>query len=247
MKTAYLYLRHKTDSRYQLFSQGLKKHGFSVVDGLPPSNPGPEDIFVTWNRLSAANAIALQFEARGQTVLVAENCSLGNDFNGEKWFHVTRTRHNTAGLYPVGGTDRWDDLAMELKPFRDASQFPETVILPQRGIGSPPTVMPRYWPQKALKHYGGRVRAHPGKNEKNIISLEKDLKRCGKVVVWGSGAGIKALTMGIPVVSEMPDWIGQQDNTEAGRLRMFRELIWAQWRHEEIQSGFCFERLLCSP
>jgi hypothetical protein len=64
------------------------------------------------------------------------------------------------------------------------------------------------------------------------------------VVTWGSGAAIKALQWGIPVVSEMPDWIGEQDNTDAGRLEMFRRLAWAQWTMEEIAHGEPFARLL---
>ena len=73
MPKAWLYLRHKTDRRYQIFTDGLKCHGFSIVDGLPPPDFGPGDIFVTWNRLAAANRCANAFQARGQRVLVAEN------------------------------------------------------------------------------------------------------------------------------------------------------------------------------
>ena len=79
------------------------------------------------------------------------------------------------------------------------------------------------------------------------MPLADDLKQCGKVVTWGSGAAIQALMMGIPVISEMPDWIGKQDNTEAGRLDMLRRLAWAQWRLPEIASGEPFVRLLDCP
>jgi hypothetical protein len=63
-------------------------------------------------------------------------------------------------------------------------------------------------------------------------------------VTWGSGAAIKALMMGVSVISEMPRWIGWQDNTEAGRLGMFRALAWAQWELHEIESGEAFAHLL---
>jgi hypothetical protein len=76
--------------------------------------------------------------------------------------------------------------------------------------------------------------------------VEADLANAAKVVTWGSGAAIQALLMGIPVISEMPGWIGEQDNTDAGRLAMFRRLAWAQWRHEEIGSGEAFHWLLQS-
>jgi len=116
------------------------------------------------------------------------------------------------------------------------------VILPQRGIGSEPTKMPGTWPKKALKRYGGRVRTHPGRHPG--LSLEDDLANCGRVVTWGSGAAIKALLMGIPVISDMPNWVGGQDNTDCGRLDMFRRLAWAQWRLSEISSGDAFKWLL---
>jgi hypothetical protein len=48
------------------------------------------------------------------------------------------------------------------------------------------------------------------------------------------------------VISEMPNWIGYQDNTEQGRLDMFRHLACAQWELHEIESGLAFEHLLGS-
>lgn len=238
MKTAYLYLRHTHDKRYEIFSAGLKKHGYRIESGLP-ADFRETDVFVTWNRLSAANRVAESFERAGCTVLVAENATWGNDFCGNRWFHIARNFHNKKQCFPVGDSERWDSLGAELGPFRDRA---ETVILPQRGIGSDPVRMPQWWPRKALKKYGGRIRRHPGKRE--AIPLEEDLKNCGHVVTWGSGAAVKALMMGIKVTSEMPGWIAEQDNTEEGRLAMFRRLAWAQWRYSEIENGFAFERLL---
>lgn len=211
--------------------------GYRVAIGLNRA-PREHDLLVTWNRIGAANdAAKLYFQ-----VIVAENATWGNDFMGGQWLHLARDRHNTAGMFQVAGADRWDSLGVELAPFRIEG---ETVILAQRGIGSPPTSMPSGWPDSAWSRHGGRIRRHPGRNK--AISLEEDLKRCGKVVTWGSGAAIKALIMGIPVVSEMPDWIGKQDNTEAGRLEMLRRLAWAQWRMDEIASGEPFVRLLDCP
>ena len=112
------------------------------------------------------------------------------------------------------------------------------MILPQRGIGARPTAMPGGW----TKGHKGRVRAHPG--QRDCIPLEEDLKDCGKVITWGSGAAIKALMWGIPVESYMPKWIGKQDNTDAGRLAMFRRLAWAQFRLSEFESGEAFARML---
>jgi hypothetical protein len=72
------------------------------------------------------------------------------------------------------------------------------------------------------------------------------LAKASKVVTWGSGAAIKALMMGIRVESHMPNWIGEQDNTDEGRLAMFRRLAWANWRLSEIESGQAFRWLLQS-
>ena len=102
--------------------------------------------------------------------------------------------------------------------------------------------MPGGWQIKALKKHGGRIRKHPG--TRACTPLEHDLRKCGRVITWGSGAAIKAMMWGIPVISDMPNWIGEQDNTDAGRLAMFRRLAWAQWTLDEIASGEPFDRLL---
>ncbi len=60
-------------------------------------------------------------------------------------------------MFPVGDKDRWDSLGIDLPEWRTSG---ETVILPQRGIGSPPTSMPVRWVSK-VKHLG-RIRGHPG-------------------------------------------------------------------------------------
>lgn len=192
-------------------------------------------MLVTWNRIGEADRIA----KRCGLVVVAENAAWGNGFLGGKWLTLARNRHNTAGNFPVLGSERWDRLGVDLAPWR---QQGELVILPQRGIGSPPTAMPRTWAAEALARYGGRVRKHPGRKEAK--PLADDLANCGRVVTWGSAAAIQALMWGIPVTSEMPNWIGEQDNTDAGRLDMFRKLAWAQARMSEIESGEAFERLM---
>ena len=235
MRTVSLNLRYSLTERVQAFERGLRRHGFTVIPGLQPA-----DALVTWNRIGAADRLAKDYGL----VLVAENAAWGNGFLERKWVSLAKDRHNTAGMFLAGGAERWDALGVELAPWRTEG---ETVILPQRGIGSPPTAMPANWAKSAYQRHGGRIRPHPGGTKREWcrqLALADDLVRCGRVVTWGSGAAIQALMMGIPVISEMPDWIGEQNNTDTGRLSMFRNLAWAQWELHEIDSGEAFEGFL---
>lgn len=235
---AWLNLRHSVPERQKAFALGLERLGYTVVDGIT-SRPGEHDILVTWNRIREGHAAALAFEARGRPVLVTENATWGNDFIGARWYTIARGAHNMAGRFPIGEVDRWDVLAVRLPAFRTKG---ETVILPQRGIGNVGQ-MPADWPASALRRFGGRIRPHPGRGG-HLLPLEHDLRKAGRVITWGSGAAVQALLLGIPVVSEMPNWIGAQDNSVDGRLAMFRRLAWAQWTLQEIASGEPFRRLL---
>jgi hypothetical protein len=236
---AWLNLRLSLPERVAAFAAGLRRHGYAIEHGVT-REPGAGDVLVTWNRIGVGEEAARWFEARGNTVLVTENATWGNGFAGDRWLTLARNRHNTAGRFPVGGAERWDSLGIEPAPWRSEG---ETVILAQRGIGSPPVAMPRDWPDSAYRRFGGRVRRHPGRTPGK--PLAEDLAQCGRVVTWGSGAAVQALMCGIPVMSEMPDWIAAQDNTDAGRLAMLRRLAWGQARMSEIESGEAMERLLC--
>ena len=232
---AWLNLRHVESERAAIFTDGLARLGYEVVRGVT-LDPLPGDILVTWNRVGPGEHAARAFEALGLPVLVAENATWGNDFAGQQWLTLARNHHNTAGLFPVGGPERWDALGVELEPWRTEG---EAVILAQRGLGSPPTAMPRDWPNTVQ----GRLRVHPGPRAP-LIPLRDDLASASKVITWGSSAAVLALTWGIPVESHMPDWIGSQGNTDEGRLDTLRTLAWAQWRPDEIASGEPFDRLL---
>lgn len=231
--TAWLNERTKISGRKEALVSGLQACGFRVNDGFPP---GLGDLFVTWNRYGPAEFVAQKFERAGKPVIVLENATWNGLVPG-KWLHMAPGRHNTAGLCRVGEASRWDGLQINLAPWRPPGG--ETVALAQRGIGSPPTAMPKDWPNRQRC----RVRRHPGKGA-SLEDLRKDLAKCSKVITWGSGAAIHALAWGIPVESHMPSWIGEQDNTNEGRLAMFRRLAWAQWRLEEIESGEAFRWLL---
>lgn len=231
---AWLNERTKIPGRKEALVAGLQACGFRVESGIPVDRSG--DLFVTWNRSEPADTAARAFEKAGRKVLVLENSSWNGLVPG-KWLHMSPHRHNTAGTFRVGGSSRWDCLGVSLAPWRPTGG--ECVALAQRGIGSPPTAMPKDWPLRQRC----RVRRHPGRGA-TVEDLQKDLARASRVVTWGSGAAILALAWGIPVESHMPSWIGQQDNTDRGRLAMFRSLAWAQWRLEEIASGEAFKWLL---
>lgn len=234
---AWLNLRHTLPDRLEIFRRGLERCGYEVSHGIT-FDPLDGDVMVTWNRIGPGHRAAEVFESRKLKVLVTENAAWGNDFAGHTWYSIARRWHNMAGCFPLGGASRWDGLGVDLAEWRTSG---ETVVLPQRGIGAPPVAMPAGWAQQQK----GRIRPHPGRYQ-SPVPLEQDLAKAGKVVTWGSGAAIKALMWGIPVESHMPKWIGEQDNTDAGRLAMFRRLAWAQWRWEEISSGEAFSRLLAA-
>lgn len=235
---AWLNLRHSVPEREKAFRAGLERLGYQVVKGTT-TMPGARDILVTWNRIREGHQSALAFENINCAVIVTENATWGNNFCGDHWYTIASNYHNTANKFPIGDHGRFDNLRVPLKDFRT---YGETVILAQRGIGTAPVMMPITWPGSALKKYGGRIRNHPGQHE--VKPLLADLATAGRVVTWGSGGAIKALMQGIPIVSDMPNWIGAQDNTDKGRLAMLRRLAWAQWRLEEIATGEPFARLL---
>lgn len=235
MKRAWLNLRRTFPERCALYEDGLKRHGYAVEYGVC-QDPRDGDLMLTWNRIHMGDEIARRFEQRGLPVIVTENASWGNSFAGDEWYTLARNYHNESERFPIGDASRWDCLGVDLEPWRSEG---ETVVLPSRGIGPAFNRMPHGWPRQQR----GRVRVHPGTN-RNVVPLRDDLKSCARIVTWGSGAAIKALLWGIKVESHMPRWIGEQDNTDAGRLAMFRRLAWAQWRLREIALGEPFARLL---
>jgi hypothetical protein len=231
---AFLNLRFTVPERRAVFTEGLRKIGYEVINGTT-REPRAGDVLMTWNRIHEGDVVAREFEARGNAVLVTENATWGNDFARDRWYTLARSYHNVDGLFPVGGNERWDSLGVELAPWRERG---ETVVLPSRGIGPVCHRMPRDWPSRQI----GRVRPHPG--TRPAKRLEEDLAECGRVVTWGSGAAVKALMFGIRVESHMPNWIAAQDNTDTGRLAMFRRLAWAQFRLDELRTGEPFARML---
>lgn len=228
MPTYHNALRPEPHYRREAFDVGLQSIGFK------PASHATCDVYLTWNRFGTRESIADQVEARGGKVLVAENATWGNDFLGYRWYSIWPGYHNRADRIRYGGPERWDSLGVELEPWRSAGG--EIVGLLQRGIG--PRGTPASWKPPGCT----RIRKHPG--TRDCVPLEKDLAKASEVRTWGSGAAVKALMWGIRVHSYMPRWCGEQDNTDTGRLEMFRRLAWSAWRLSEIENGEPFKRLL---
>lgn len=240
---AWLNLRHAVPERLDAFKRGLTRLGYAVdLAGTDTRHIGLRDVYVTWNLIGYSRVLADHFRDRGGRVLVVENATWGNSFAGKRWYTLCRDVHNTVPreTLPMGHESRFDALGVDLAPFRTSG---EVIILPQRGIGPAGVAMPFNWTLKAShRHQGARIRYHPG--TKPCKPLAEDLAKAGRVVTWGSGAAVLALTYGVAVTSDMPNWIGAQDNTDAGRLAMFRRLAWSQVRLEEIADGSALQRLL---
>lgn len=239
----------RTDIVYRrdIFDRGLRAAGYSLTD--EHHKPKKDDMLVIWNRYGRFHEMACRYEQAGAHVVVVENGYLGKSWMGDEWFAMALGRHNGAGSWVASGPERWDELNVPMEPWRSASGPP--VVLAQRGIGQEGVRMEMNWPAIAQRMYpGSRVRHHPGKSTA-FAPLEQDLSNASFAITWASGAALKALLMGVPVVYGFPEWIGASACSmvpnrpvHGDRLSMFRTLIWAQWRAREIATGLPF-KVLC--
>lgn len=257
MKRAVCLIREPLIYRRAAFIAGLRAAGYMAVDRIDKPDAG--DLLVTWNRYGHGHETAQQFERAGARVIVVENGYLGKSWLGDRWFAAALGQHNGAGTWPIGGPERWDALNVTLYPWRSGGK--ERIILAQRGIGSSDVRSPDGWAERARAKYGGRIRAHPGK-EIAKVSLDEDLMNAASVITWGSSAALRALILGVPVWYEYPRWIGaiagrpiseffgpgktlaSVKRSDTDRTAMFRRLIWAMWRAREVEDGTMFRALL---
>lgn len=250
---AQVVLRDGLHYRRHAFEAGLESAGYKIKADI--RDPAREDVLVIWNRTHRGADEAYRFEHVGARVLVAENGYLGKSWLDGNWYALSIGHHAGTGEWVVGGPDRWDSLNVVLAPWRVGGT--ETVLLGQRGIGEYQVQSPEGWAEKWQKKIGGRIRPHPGKDHESSIPLEEDLANAKQVVTWASSAALRALMLGVPVWYELPRWIGAEASLhvslfgqvepkmdDAARLSMFRKLIWAMWRVEEIESGAAFRHLL---
>lgn len=262
---AYSLIRRGPEYRSDAFAAGLRASGYKYVEGWHGNTPGRDDVLISWNRYGLGDAAAEIFERAGARVLIAENGYIGRDGDGQQLYALALNHHNGAGHWHVGQADRWAALGIDLQPWRVSGEH--ILVCAQRGIGPKGVAMPPNWEHEtvakllALTKRPVRLRPHPETRGLAVKPppLEQDLENCHAVVVWGSGAGIRALVEGVPVIHEMPNWIGraacgdiQIDQIEAprslgAREAMLRALAWAQWTLAEIAAGLPFKYLLQTP
>lgn len=244
-------IRSQPDYRRDTFIAGLQACGFKVsTDPLPV---GRGDVLVIWNRYGHFDRLATQAQAAGAAVIVAENGYLGREWNGGRWYAMSLDRHNGAGTWHPGGPQRWARIGVPLAPWR--SDGSHVLVLPQRGIGTPPVAMPQDWLRmlRVQTQREVRVRAHPGERGGGV-PLAQDLVGAWACITWASGAALKALVAGVPVFHGCAQWIGAAASTpwpadvESPRLcdraPVFERLAWAMWELHEIESGAAFRHLL---
>lgn len=244
--TACVTLRESAAYCPDVFREGFRRLGYSVTNHASPSSPN--DVLLVWNRRPCDEQMIRAYEARGARVLVTENGYIGADSDGHKLFALARGHHSGAGQWTVGDFNRWDQLGVEVKPWRQGGDH--ILVLGQRSIGEKGVAMPEGWAEKTVERIRKatrrevRLRPHPGVARTDPGDA---LRGAWAAVTWTSGAGIKALVAGYPVFCEFPGWIGASassphlDQLEepwtGDRFPMLHRLAWAQWTRSEIASG----------
>lgn len=247
-------IRKEPYYRRDAFEKGLQRVGFNVVKSFPGTSfcNGPTDWLVMWNRQGGNEALADTWEARGGTVIVAENGYLQKV--DKTHYAISVHGHNGSGWFPVGDEDRFTKLGFPLKQWRsddrgDGKLFPDDyeLVCGQRGIGSRTMRSPAQWAEKKVKRLQGqgfktKLRPHPG-NFAPKVPLINDLHGAAACHVWSSAAGIMAIVEGIPTYHSAPKWIGAGAGPITQGL-VLRRMAHGQWHHEEIAAGEPFARVI---
>lgn len=225
----------------ELVAAGLRACGFSVHKQLG-ARLLLDDVFVCWNRTGMDHTTAKRFEQAGCKVLVLENGYMGAQWNGKRWFALSRNHHNGWGQIPNGGPERWDSWGVELAPLRAEG---EAIVLAQRGIAEPAQRPPPGYFELCAKLHNARIRRHPGADP-NVPPWEVDMRDCALAITWSSASAIRAsVECGARVVAGLPRWIGEGlTGKYPDRLPALRRIAWGMWTAEEIGSGVAFERVL---
>jgi hypothetical protein len=252
-------IRAEPHYRRAAFDAGLESAGYQLRAGGEPKTRA--DVILLWNLHGGNELRAREWEAKGGTVLVCENGYIGRDAAGQQLYAIGVHGHNGSGWFPVGDDDRFAPLGIQLAPWRESDGY--ILVCGQRGIGSRQMASPPQWEDRTrltLKERGEtaiHVRRHPGRQPPHT-TLEEDLAGARACVVWSSASGVKALTLGIPVVYCAPHWIcagaagqslgmvNEPVRDDALRLSAMRRMAHAQWTVAEIEAGEPFRRILAN-
>lgn len=245
-------IRPQPHYRADAFHAGFERLGYTIARAGNPKSC--EDVLCIWNRQGPDDADAGRWERAGGTVVVAENGYIGRDRSGRQLYALSLGQHHVG---VDGDDDRLSGLGVELEPWRDGEHV---LICAQRGIGSRLMASPRDWHVKmnqSLRNCGRpvRIRMHPG-NFAPKVALEDDLENAYACVVWSSGSGVKALSLGVPVFYAAPRWICEDAalrpeslatpcRDDEKRRMAFGRMARSQFTVDEIASGMPFRRLLC--
>jgi hypothetical protein len=251
MSFAVVQIRPQPSYRRAAFEDGLRRIGYSdirdyICGRAWPS--GPDDLLVLWNlHRGPDETYARRWETKGGTVLVCENGYLQQV--DKTHYAISVHGHNGSGWFPAGdGEARFAKLGFAIKPMHDYSDrlSLKTVVRGQRGIGSELMFSPPRWHHQIaakLRAKGVKnvvVMEHPGDKRKLEADAEA-LKGAGRLVIWSSAMGVRALCEGVPVDYHAPRWIC--GGWKAGREKALHEMACGQWHHDEIATGEPFARM----
>lgn len=245
-------LREQPHYRRSAFTKGLERLGYKMERGGSPRSRS--DLLILWNRQSTDENQARDWESNGGSVLVCENGYIGADDQGRSLYAISVHGHNGSGWFPVGTEDRFTALGVQVQPWRDLSGH--VLVCGQRGIGSRLMASPANWEhgmaQKLKGRWPVRMRSHPGRTQP-ATTLQADLEGAAACYVWSSASGVKALTVGVPVIYAAPHWIcsaaASRDLSapmmdDALRQAALHRMAHAQWTVAEIESGEPFARIV---
>ena len=253
---AFCLIKEEPHYRREAFVSGLQKLGYKVFFDVDLRDIRKDDLLVIWNRYGHFDEFAKLYEAKGCKVIVVENGYLGVQYNDKVWYSIALSHHNGYGKYRLIA-DRFFDQNLKFSEWKTTGR--EVVVLAQRGIGEKSIASPDNWEYYAkdlIEHKTGlpvRIRQHPGLTY--AIDLAEDLKNAKFAVTWGSGAGIKAITLGVPVVHGLQNWIAKDSSLHISefdmkklfrgdRTKTFCNVFSAMWNLQEIYDARPFVELL---
>lgn len=248
MPRAVIRIRKDPAYRREAFESGLKRIGYTVLDGSRDNKDwqpdSREDLLVLWNRKDGLDQrMADTWEGRGGTVLVVENAYLQKV--DKSMYAISVGQHNGAGWFPVGDEDRFTPLGFVLHEMECRAPGAQILVVGQRGIGSRLMASPPLWGEKHVEKLGKKhawLRPHPGVLRPRV-PLDVDLDRAREVHIWSSSVGVRALIEGIPVRHHAPHWICGINPTCETREWALNRMAHGQWAVAEVASGEPFARM----